>query len=153
MLLNLTTFARTLFIISPLYLIRQESISFVVSFQLPTTRIFKRAILKKKVDLFLIWKKKPLPRGLFTALVVNLLFQKCSPKFTLSQVDKSQHYNAIRLACTNPEGAVLSIDAIYRLEVLYTCPQNGYYHIHKVIKEGIKAVVEKFHYLDSVKYP
>ena len=109
---------------------------------------------KKKVDpLVLIWNERPLPQGLFPALVVNLLSRQFPPKFTLSQADEPQYRNAIRLACTNPEGAVLLVDAIYRLEVLYTCPQNNCHYIREVINEGVSATVNKFHYLDSVKYP
>ena len=142
-----------LFIISPLPLKTRE---YFIPCVLPTTNNLEslREPFKKKVDpLVLIWNERTLPQGLFSALVVNLLSRQFPPKFTLSQVDKSQHRNAIRLTCTNPEGAVLLIDAICWLEVLYTCPQNECYRIREVIKEGIIAVVDKFHYLDSVKDP
>ena len=123
---------------------------------LPTTNDLKssREPFIKNVDpLILTWNEKPLPQGLFPALVVNLLSRQCSPKFILSQTDKPQYRNAIRLACTSLGGAVLLIDAIYWLEVLYTCPQNECHHIREAVKEGISAVVDKFHYLDNLKYP
>ena len=142
-----------LFIISlPCLKTREYFIPCVV----PTTNNLEslREPSKKKVDpLVLIWNERNLPQCLFPALVVNLLSRQFPPKFTLSQVDEPQHRNAIRLAYKNYEGSVLLIDAIYRLEVLYTCPQNECYRIHEVIKEGIIAVVDKFHYLDSVKDP
>ena len=123
---------------------------------LPTTNNLEslREPFIKNVDpLVLTWNEKPLPQGLFPAVVVNLLSRRCSPKFILSQADKPQYRNAIRLACTSLGGAVLLIDAIYWLEVLYTCPQNECHHIREAVKEGISAVVDKFHYLDNLKYP
>ena len=48
---------------------------------------------------------------------------------------------------------IYKIDAICWPEALYTCPRNECYHICEFIKEGTIAVVEKFHYLDSVKDP
>ena len=123
---------------------------------LPTTNdveSLREPFIKNVDPLILTWNEKPLPQGLFPAVVVNLLSRQCSPKFILSQADKPQYRNAIRLACTSLGGAVLLIDAIYWLEVLYTCPQNECHHIREAVKEGISAVVDKFHYLDNLKYP
>ena len=145
-----------LLIISPLPSLPLKTMEYFIPCVLSTTNDLEslREPFKKNVDpLVLIWSERTLPQGLFPALVVNLLSRQFQPKFTLSQVDKPQHHNAIRLTCTNPEGAVLLIDSIRWLEVLYTCPQNECYRIREVIKEGIIAVVDKFHYLDSVKDP
>ena len=99
------------------------------------------------------WSEKPLPQRLFPVLVVTLLSRWYSPKFILSQTDKPQYCNAIRSACTSLGGIVLLIDAIYWLEVLYNCPQNECHRICGAVKEGISDVVDKFHYLDNLKYP
>ena len=118
-----------------------------------------REYFKEKVDpLVLAWidddEPKPLLQGLFPALVVNLLSCKSSQNFKLlpPQSDKPQYRNAIHLSYSHG-GTVLLIDTIFWLEVLYTDLQNKCYHIHQVIKEGINAVVDKFHYMDNLKDP
>ena len=118
-----------------------------------------RGSFKDKVDpLVLAWidddEPKPLPQGLFPALVVSLLSRKSSPNFKLlpPQSDKPQCRNAIRLSYSHG-GTVLLIDTICWLEVLYTGLQNKCYRIHQVIKEGINAVVDKFHYMHNLKDP
>ena len=140
-----------LFILSPL----SESGEYFLPCVLPTTinlESLRKPFIKNVDPLILTWNEKPLPQGLFPALVVNLLSRQCSPKFLLS-TNKPQYRNAIHLACTNLGGSVLLVDAIYWLEVLYTCPHNECHHIREVIREGVSAVVDKFHYLDSLKYP
>ena len=142
-----------LFIISPL--LHKPGEYFIPSV-LPTTNnldFLRKPFIRNVDPLILTWNEKPLPQGLFPALVVNLLSRKSSPKFSLTHADKPQYRNAIRLACTNLGGAVLLVDAIYWLEVLYTCPHNECHHIRKAIKEGVSAVVDKFHYLDDLKCP
>ena len=141
-----------LFIISPL----PQSEEYFLPCVLPTTNdleSLRKPFIKNVDPLVLTWNEKPLPQGLFPALVVNLFSRQCPPKFILSQTDKPQYRNAIHLACTSLGGAVLLIDAIYWLEVLYTCPQNECHRIREAIKEGISGVVDKFHYLDNLKYP
>ena len=114
---------------------------------------------KEKVDpLVLAWidddEPKPLPQGLFPALVVNLLSHNSSRNFKLlpPQSDKPQYRNAIRLSYSNG-GTVLLIDTICWLEVLYTGQQSECYRICQVIKKGIHAVVDKFHYMHNLKDP
>ena len=118
-----------------------------------------RGYFKEKVDpLVLAWinddEPKPLPQGLFPALVVKLLSHNCSPKFNLlpPQYDKPQCRNAIHLSYSHG-GAVLLIDTICWLEVLYTGQQSECFRIHQVIKECINAVVDKFHYMRTLKDP
>ena len=125
-----------LFILSPL----PQSGEYFLPCVLPTTNNLEslRESFSNKVNpLVLTWNERPLPQGLFPALVVNLLFCKCSPKFVLSQAEKPQYRNAIRLLCTSLGGTVLLVDAICWLEVLHTCQQNECHHICEVIKEGI----------------
>ena len=118
-----------------------------------------RKYFKEKVDpLVLAWidddEPKPLPQGLFPALVVNLLSCKSSLYFKLlpPQSDKPQYRNAIRLSYSHG-GTVLLIDTICWLEVLYTGQQSECYRICEVIKKGISAVVDKFHYMHNLKDP
>ena len=100
--------------------------------------------------LILTWNQKPLPQGVFSALVVNLLSRKRSPTFNLSR-SKKPYRNAILLSCrTSLWGAVLLVDGIERLEIF--CKDNCH-RIYQVIKKGIKIVIEKFHYSESFKVP
>ena len=143
-----------LFILSPLPLTGEYFLPCV----LPTTTDLEslRASFKDKVDpLILTWNEKPLPQGHFPALVVNLLSRKYSPKLNLfpPQLDRPQFRNAICLSCTSLGGAVLLVDAIYWLEIFFTGPPNECCHIYQVIKDGIDAVVDKFHYMQSLKDP
>ena len=125
---------------------------------LPTTTdlLSLRASFNNNVDpLILTWNEKPLPQGLFPALVVNLLSRKYSPKFNLlpSRSDRPQFRNAISLSCTSLGGALLLVDAIYWLEIFFTGPPHECYRIYKVIKDCVDAVVDKFHYMQSLKDP
>ena len=149
---NFLKLMQYLFIISPL----PEPGEYFIPCVLPAINDLEslREPFKKKVDpLVLIWNEVPLSQGWFPALVVNLLSRQFPPKFTLSQDTKPQHCNAIRLISTNPEGAVLLVDAIHWLEIFYSGPPNKCYNIRQVIKEGIDAVADKFHYICSLKYP
>ena len=143
-----------LFILSPL----PQTGEYFLPCVLPTTTDLEslRASFKDKVDpLILTWNEKPLPQGLFPALIVSLLSRNCSPKFYLStpRSDDLQFRNAICLECCSFAGAVLLVDGIYWLELLYTGPPNKCYHIYETVKEGIKAVVNKFHYMHSLEEP
>ena len=143
-----------LFILSPL----SESGGYFLPCVLPTTTDLEslRASFKDNVDpLILTWNEKPLPQGLFPALIVSILSRKDSPKFDISLPgsDNLQFRNAISLACPSFAGAVLLVDSIYWLELFYTGPPNKCYCIYEAVKEGIKAVVKKFHYMQSLEDP
>ena len=147
-----------LLIISPLSSLPLKTREYFIPCVLPTTKDLESLIepFIKKVDpLVLIWNKKPLPQSLFPALVVSILSRKSSPTFALSppQADKSQYRNAICLSCPSLGGAVLLVDSIYLLKIFYSGPCNECYNIRQVIKEGIDAVADKFHYICSLKYP
>ena len=143
-----------LFILSPL----SQSGEYFLPCVLPTTTDLEslRASFKDNVDpLILTWNEKPLPQGLFPALIVSLLSREKAPKFdnSLPGSDNFQFRNAISLACSSFAGAILLVDSIYRLELFYTGPSNKCYHIYEAVKEGIKAVVKKFHYMQSLEDP
>ena len=142
-----------LFILSPL-----PQSEYFLPCVLPTTTDLEslRASFKDNVDpLILTWNEKPLPQGLFPALIVSLLSRKKAPKFdnSLPGSDNFQFRNAISLACPSFAGAILLVDSIYRLELFYTGPSNKCYRIYEAVKEGIKAVVKKFHYMQSLEDP
>ena len=142
-----------LFILSPL-----PQSEYFLPCVLPTTTDLEslRASFKDNVDpLILTWNETPLPQGLFPALIVSLLSRKDSPKFDNSLLgsDNFQFRNAISLACPSFAGAILLVDSIYRLELFYTGPSNKCYRIYEAVKEGIKAVVKKFHYMQSLEDP
>ena len=149
-----------LFILSPL---PDKPGEYFLPCVLPTATVTDlenlREYFNEKVDpLVLAWinddEPKPLPQGLFPALVVSLLSRKCSPKFNLllPQSDRPQCRNAIRLSYSHG-GTVLLLDTICWLEVLYTGQQNECFRVHQVIKEGINAVVDKFHYMHNLNNP
>ena len=125
----------------------------------PTDLDNLRGYFNNEVDpLVLAWidghELNPLPQGLFPALVVNLLSPKCSANFELlpPQSDRPLYRNAIRLSYSNG-GTVLLLDTICWLEVVYTGKHSECYRIREVIKEGITAVVDKFHYIYKLKDP
>ena len=68
------------------------------------------------------------------------------------QADKPQYRNVICLSCTCLGGAVLLVDDIHWLKIFYSGPPNECYNIHQDIKEGIDAVIDKFHYICNLKY-
>ena len=143
-----------LFILSPL----PQTGEYFLPCVLPTTTDLEslRISFKDNIDpLILTWNEKPLPQGLFPAIIVNLLSRKCSPKFCISppRSDNFHFRNAICLECPSFAGAVLLVDGIYWLELLYTGPLNKCYHICEAVKVGIKAVVNKFHYMQSFEDP
>ena len=145
-----------LFILSPL----PQSGEYFLPCVLPTTTLSEsfRAPFKECVKpLVLTWNKCPLPQGLFPALIVKLLSRvhECSPTFELLTTDSGnqQYRNAIHLVCTNLGGVVLLVDGIYWLELFYSGRQTECWRIRQVVKEGIDAVVDKFHYMRSLKKP
>ena len=124
---------------------------------LPTATLSEssKAIFTSNTDpLILTWDMKSLPQGLFPALVVNLLNRKSSPQFDLdSSSGNLQYRNAIHMQCIGLGGAVLLVDAIYWLEIYYTGPSNKCCVIRHSVKEGVKAVVEKFRYKLTLSIP
>ena len=111
---------------------------------------------KKSMDSFILtWNTKPIPQGLFPALVVGLLKRHVAPHFDLHQPSESevQYRNAIRLTCIGPGGAVLLVDAIYWMEVYYSGPSVKCSIVKDVIFEAIGDVVKKFQYKPILSTP
>ena len=137
-----------------LILVQMNDDEYFFPIALPVTADIEslRAPYKENVDpLVLTWDKNPLPPGLFSALVINLLCRKTSPTFKLLQSSESsngllQYRNAIQLDCIGPGGAVLLIDAAYWLEIYYSDNPNKCLVIRTAIEEGIKLVTKKFLY-------
>ena len=136
-----------IFVIAPL----PEKGNFFLPSVLPTTSCLDgiRDPFNKSIDCFVLtWDTKPIPQGLFPALVVGLLKRHVTPRFNLHQPSESdmQYHNAIRLTCIGPGGAVLIVDAIYWMELYYSGPPTKCSTIKDVILEAIKDVVTKFQY-------
>ena len=146
-----------IFIIAPL----PEKGNFFLPCVLPTSDNLddiRRPFLENMDSLVLTWEMKPLPQGVFPALVVNLIKRKMSPKFDLfrpleSNEESCQHRNAIRLTCLDLGGAILLVDAIYWLEIYYSGHSTKCSSIRCSILEGINAVVKKFQYKPILSFP
>ena len=114
--------------------------------------------LRNMDSLVLTWQMKPLPQGVFPALVVNLIKRQISPSFDLfkpfdSNEESQQYRNAIQLTCLDLGGAVLLVDAIYWLEIHYSGRSLKCSSIYSSILEGIDAVVKKFRYKSILSIP
>ena len=88
---------------------------------------------------------KPLPPGLFTAIVVSLLN---TPTFDLPRTsDDEQHYrNIIYLSCHILGGAVLLVNATFWLEIYYSGQAINCLDVRDTVYNGIKTVAKKFKY-------
>ena len=143
-----------IFVIAPL----PENGNFFLPSVLPTTAHLEsiRGPFYKNIDCFVFtWDTKPIPQGLFPALVVGLLKRHVTPHFNLHQPSESdmQYRNAVRLTCIGPGGAVLLVDAIYWMEVYYSGPTTKCSTIKDAIFEAIKDVVIKFQYKPILSMP
>ena len=146
-----------IFIIAPL----PEKGKFFLPSVLPTLDNLEKIrgpFLRNMDSLVLTWEMKPLPQGVFPALVVNLLKRQISPSFDLyrpielSEVSL-QYRNAIQLVCLDLGGAILLVDAIYWLEIYYSGLSTRCSAIRCSVMEGINAVVKKFQYKPILSIP
>ena len=97
------------------------------------------------------WDLKPIPVGLFTALVVSLLNRDKSPRFSLIR-STQQLRNAIRLSCKDGGGgAVLLVDQHYWLEVCYSGAATDCPSIRQAVLAGISLAGQRLHYAASLK--
>ena len=120
---------------------------------LPITTSFTKyksipAPFKEHTDpLILSWGMKPFPRGVFLALVVNLLHCNHSPKFHLRPPLRSTpcYRNAITLH--TDYGDILLVDGISWISVCSTDPLKRCYALRKAIHMGICEVIREFHYM------
>ena len=124
---------------------------------LPTTSSFTeyKSIpdpFKQYTDpLILSWDMKPLPRGVFPALIVNLLHRNHSPKFQLRQPSDStpRYRNAITLS--TDYGDILLVDGIYWMAIYSTDPLKRCSILHEAVHTSIHEVVINFHYMANIK--
>ena len=148
------------FIIAPL----PQKGKFFLPSVLPTTSHLDniRARFMKTLDSFVLtWDTKPIPQGLFTALIVSLLKRSASPQFHLHQPseleeipkESMQYRNAIQLLCIGPGGGVLLVDSIYWLEIYYTGRPTRCSDVKESILQCIDDVVKKFQYKPILSIP
>ena len=148
------------FIIAPL----PHKGKFFLPSVLPTTSHLDniRGPFLKKLDSFVLtWDMKPIPQGLFPALIVSLLKRHATPQFDLHQPsqldelpeDSMQFRNAIQLSCIGPGGSVLIVDSIYWLEIYYTGRSVKCSALRQAVLECIGDVVTKFQYKPVLSIP
>ena len=148
------------FIIAPL----PEKGKFFLPSVLPTTshlENIKGPFLKQLDSFALTWDMKPIPQGLFPALIVSLLKRHVSPQFDLhqpSQLDEipeesMQFRNAIQLSCIGPGGSVLLVDSIYWLEIYYTGRSIKCSSLKQAVLECIGDIIMKFQYKPVLSIP
>ena len=148
------------FIIAPL----PHKGKFFLPSVLPTTCHLDniRGPFLKKLDSFVLtWDMKPIPQGLFPALIVSLLKRHATPKFDLHQPsqldelpeDSMQFRNAIQLSCIGPGGSVLLVVSIYWLEIYYTERSVKCSALRQAVLECIGDVVTKFQYKPVLSIP
>ena len=101
--------------------------------------------------LILSWNMKPLPRGIFPALVVNLLHRNHSPMFQLTDPLCSipRYRNAITLR--TDYGDILLVDGIYWMAMYSTDPLKRCSALREAAHTGISEVVDSFCYMANVK--
>ena len=148
------------FIIAPL----PQKGKFFLPSVLPTTSHLDniRGPFRKQLDSFVLtWDMKPIPQGLFPALIVSLLKRHASPQFDLhqpSQLDElpeesMKFRNAIQLSCIGPGGSVLLVDSIYWLEIYYTGRSIKCSSLKQAVLESIGDVIMKFQYKPILSIP
>ena len=101
--------------------------------------------------LILSWDMKPLPRGVFPALVVNLLHRNHSPKFQLRRPLRStpRYRNAITLR--TDYGDILLVDGIYWMAIYSTDPLKRCCVLREAVHSGIREVISNFQCMDNFK--
>ena len=145
---NFLKLMTSLFIMAPL----TDKRKYFLPTVLPTTTSFTKYKsvpyrFKQFIDpLILSWDMKPLPRGVFPALVVNLLCCNASLKFQLvCPSDSAPCYrNAITLH--TDYGDILLVDGIYWIAIYSTDPLKRCSALCEPVFNGICEVISKFHY-------
>ena len=149
-----------IFIVAPL----PEKGKFFLPCVLPTTSKLEdiRSSFTKVTDAFVLtWDVKPVPQGIFSALVVNLIKRPKSPTFSLYQPPISfepaeellQYRNALQLLCLDLGGAVLLVDGIYSIDVYYSGPSENCSAIGNALLRAIGDMVKKFQYKPILSLP
>ena len=106
---------------------------------------YTSAPFKEHIDpLILSWDMKPIPRGVFPALVVYLLHHTELPTFQLKYpTDLTPCYrNVITLKTDSSD--VLLVDGIYWIAVYYSGFSTECFTLQDIIYTGINEVISKF---------
>ena len=117
---------------------------------LPTTTSFTEyksipAPFKIYTDpLILSMDMKPLPRGVFPALVVNLLHRNHSPKFQLRHPSHSTPRYRSAITLRTDYGDILLVDGIYWMAIYSTDPLKRCSALPEAVHSGIRKVVSNF---------
>ena len=119
----------------------------------------KEPFLVSLDPLVITWGLKPIPQGLFPALIVHMLTASCNSdacrkevhrqRFHLprqTSVSHKQLHNAISLVCDDLGGSVLFVDAIFWLEIYYSGHRSNACCLHETILTRIGCVVRHFNY-------
>ena len=132
------------------YLPKEEK--YFIPTVLPTTSTNFQSIpstFNQYVDpLIISWDMKPFPRGIFPALVVNLLCPKNQIAFQLKRSLRStpRYRNMINLQAISYGGDVLLVDGIFWMAIYYSGPSKECNSLHNAVHEGIVKVISKFQY-------
>ena len=125
---------------------------------LPTTTCFIKYKsvphrFKQYTDpLILSWNMKPLPRGVFPALIVNLLSRNHSPKFDLIRPSKSAPRYRNTITLYTDYGDILLVDGINWMAIYSIDHFKGCYALREAIRAGIHKVISNFRYMADLKY-
>ena len=99
--------------------------------------------------LFLTWDDQLIPNGLFTSLIVFLLELDSSSKFKLG---KDIHRNKVVLTCQDFGGTMHLLDQVEWLAIRYFGPSDNSCSVRSVIRNGMKSVVHKFGWDESLSF-
>ena len=140
-----------LFIMAPL----PEEGKYFLPTVLPTTssidyKSIPSSFKKHTEPLILSWGMKPFPRGIFPALVANLLNCKNQMTFKLKDLlpTTPRYRNIITLEFNH--GDVLLIDGISWLAICYTDSKKRCYSLRNTVRAGIIEVIGNFQYTVTV---
>ena len=97
--------------------------------------------------LFLTWDDQLIPNGLFTALVVFLLELDSSTKFKLGN---DVYRNKVVLKCQHFGGTLHLLDQVEWLAIRYFGPSDNCYSVRCVVRDGMKSVVSRFGWDESL---
>ena len=97
--------------------------------------------------LYLTWDGELIPNGLFTSLVVFLMGHVSPTQF---QLVNDVYRNKVVLRCQHFGGALHLLDQVKSLTIRYFGPSRNCFNIRRMIHQGIKSIVHKFGWTDSL---
>ena len=112
----------------------------------------KHNFISKSDSWVITWETKPIPQGLFPAVVVHLLTRQEAPFFK-HPLHKTEQFpcqlrNAVRLSCTTLGGAILIVDSHRWLEIYYSGEPSMCPSVRKAVIDAILLAGERLHYAD-----